>query len=371
MKEIIKRIKERSEWYKYLKKYKKIMIFGAKDNAHITYLLVKRAIADIDCYIVTQRADNPLQLDEKPVKILDEISEEDKQTALIIISLIYENNDNIKKELFCHGFKNIIPSAIQKTCIYTDDLQKYCKSILGNMRLTMDFCNYKTPKSIENVCIYAVTSKGNTHNSIRSYESNYIKYIFAGDICPDNYIEYTLRDNTGDNISTLNLYFCELTAGYWIYKNDKQNDYVGLYHYSRGLDITDEQIEHIVNTNIDIVLPIPYIYRYGMIAQYMEGFEDILEAICKISPEYLEPAELYFSEKLFFCGNILFSKKHIFCEYYEWMFKILKDCEKIRRLKKKEILPRIWGYYGEHLTNIFFLKHIKEYNIVYSNIKYL
>ena len=41
-----------------------------------------------------------------------------------------------------------------------------------------------------------------------------------------------IGDNTGDNISSLNPYYCELTGLYWAWKN-LDCDYLGLVHYRR------------------------------------------------------------------------------------------------------------------------------------------
>ena len=39
-------------------------------------------------------------------------------------------------------------------------------------------------------------------------------------------------DNTGDNISSMNPYYCELTGMYWMWKNTSA-DIIGLVHYRR------------------------------------------------------------------------------------------------------------------------------------------
>ena len=51
----------------------------------------------------------------------------------------------------------------------------------------------------------------------------------------------TLHDNEGDNISSLNPMYCELTAQYWAWKNTDA-DYYGFCHYRRYFDFTN--VEH-------------------------------------------------------------------------------------------------------------------------------
>ena len=52
-------------------------------------------------------------------------------------------------------------------------------------------------------------------------------------------IEGYIQDNTGDNISSKNPYFCELTGLYWAWKN-LDADFIGLVHYRRYFTNTNK-----------------------------------------------------------------------------------------------------------------------------------
>ncbi len=50
-----------------------------------------------------------------------------------------------------------------------------------------------------------------------------------------------IKDNTGDNIAHLNPYYAEFTTMYWAWKNAKDYDAIGFYHYRRYLHVVHHE----------------------------------------------------------------------------------------------------------------------------------
>ena len=183
-----------------------------------------------------------------------------------------------------------------------------------------------------------------------------------------------IRDNTGENISPKNKNFCELTAAYWIWKNDNSK-IVGITHYRRYFfknkfsnsinNILDEKDIESILKKYDIIVPeIENIVKYTVEEAYgyyhhINDFNKCRKIINEIYPEYVESFDEVASRKQVYLYNMFIAKKEVFDLYYKWLFDILFELEK-----------RVDGFLSERLFNVWLLKNnnlkIKEmpvYNI--------
>ena len=186
--------------------------------------------------------------------------------------------------------------------------------------------------------------------------------IFVGN--GDNIRDY-LRDNTGDNISEKNPYYCELTAMYWIWKNDSSSKYISIEHYRRFFMDPNalvpkvcpkEKIEGYLEKG-KIVLPsitkwhmsVGDIYREEHVGKDLDNVANI---IAKEQPEYVADQHGL---------NMMVLPKAIFDEYCEWLFNILFKLEKETDLSdRSKYQQRMYGFMSERLEDVW-LKH-NEYN---------
>ncbi len=180
-------------------------------------------------------------------------------------------------------------------------------------------------------------------------------------------------DNSGDNISTKNPHFCELTALYWAWKN-LDAEYIGLTHYRRHFTmhkpkifckdkfsriLKSTEVEPLLQ-NTSVILPKPRNYfietNYSHFvhahpAESLEQTEKILE---EKYPEYLAAFKLVMKRTRAHRFNMLIMKKDIFDHYCSWLFDILFTLENSLDISSYNAYnQRIFGFISERLMDVF------------------
>lgn len=184
-------------------------------------------------------------------------------------------------------------------------------------------------------------------------------------------------DNTGENISTKNPYYCELTAIYWGWKNLKV-DYIGLAHYRRYLGLkkerqkikgilTSEQAKKLCN-KYDIILPQKRRYYIESLWSHYEHTHDIThlektkDIIAQICPEYIPAFEKVMKRTWGHMFNMFIMKKNFANEYCTWLFNILFHLEKEINLSQLPAFDaRLFGRVSELLLDVWIEKNHYSY----------
>ncbi len=188
-----------------------------------------------------------------------------------------------------------------------------------------------------------------------------------------NWLPY-LKDNYGKNIAEKNPYYCELTALYWIWKNDC-SEYVGLMHFHRYFYddkyITKSEI-NILLEKYDMIVPTPILFDCNIYEQYksvhyVKDLELACQEILKRDNTYKKAIEQTLNQHKFYIGNMFITSRDILEEYLDFLFPILFNLEqKIPYLQYSIYNKRVFGFLAERIFNIYVRKnnlHLKEYPI--------
>ena len=184
-----------------------------------------------------------------------------------------------------------------------------------------------------------------------------------------------LRDDDGDNISERNRQYCELTALYWLWKH-AADDYIGISHYRRRFDISDEVFGGFGELKADIVVTVPVINTSGLGCQYCithskTDWEILRDEVHISSPEYDESFEFVEKQIYFHAYNMFIMRRDILRDFCSWMFPIVFACEKRIGTKEDTYQNRYPGFLSERLLNVFLYEHRNKYNIYVANKRYL
>lgn len=203
----------------------------------------------------------------------------------------------------------------------------------------------------------------------------------------NNKVFCELNDAVGkDNISSKNPNYCELTAAYWIWKNDNENDIVGLMHYRRFLttkyfskspknfingSIVEELLEKydFISTPLCNTLPtVKDVLLKGGVRQ--KDFQALRDVIEKNYSEYLQIFDDVFNGKKTYICNMFITKKAKWNSYYEWLFSVFDKLEPNIDMTGYDARERrLYGYLSERLFTIYVLKNkfkVKSFPICFT-----
>lgn len=178
-------------------------------------------------------------------------------------------------------------------------------------------------------------------------------------------------DNTGDNISSENKSYCELTGLYWLWKNH-ECDIIGICHYRRffvnnGRMLTKEYIERTLE-NYDIIIPANGAVNCDTVKEHYadrhvgSDLEVCRQVILEKYPDYSEAFEYMQNSKLMNFCNMLVARKEVYDEYCGWLFDILFEVQKhIDISDRDDYQKRVFGFLSERLIKVWLLKN--EYRV--------
>lgn len=176
-------------------------------------------------------------------------------------------------------------------------------------------------------------------------------------------------DNTGENISTKNPAFCELTGLYWAWKN-LDADYVGLAHYRRHfrgkgkgepMDCVLTEAEAVrLLAGKDGLLPkkrkyyIETLYSHYAHTMHVEPLDITGEIIRERYPEYASAFEALKTRRSAHVFNMLILRRDHLDAYCTWLFDILFELEKrVDTSTYDAFHARFFGRVSERLLDVW------------------
>jgi hypothetical protein len=192
------------------------------------------------------------------------------------------------------------------------------------------------------------------------------------------------RDDEGDNISSRNPQYCELTGLYWMWKN-VEADYYGMVHYRRyfvnphtllprvnSYDkiLQSKPLENILK-DYDVVLPhrrnylIESVYSHYAHSHYAEHLDVTRSIIQSNYPAYLKAFDDVMKGTSAHMFNMMIMSKEKFDAYCQWLFPILFELESHIDISKYDAFQaRYLGRVSELLVDVW----VRTNNIRYKEL---
>lgn len=358
----------------------KLVIYGAQGIALGAYNAIVELNPNINilCFIVTSIANNASTLSGIPVLELSEFikdkSNDDKKKIEVLIGTPENFMENIEKKLDEVGLFN----HIRLDSVRWSNMQKLAFT-RNKMFTPLDVYPLGFHKP-ELQIFKMVHQDDNILQNYFCYPEYFIPLQVGAALANRNILPN--RDDYGENISYKNRNYSELTGLYWIWKNIlndsliTRNNYVGLAHYRRFLDLTNDEMLKLIDNEIDVVLPYPMPYEPNIEAHHnrylsQNEWSAVLQALNELYPEYAKVFIKILKQKYLYNFNIILAKGQVMNAYCEWLFPLLFRIEQLSDPNGTKIPNRFMGYIGETLETLYFMYNKNSFQIAHVGFRFL
>lgn len=222
-------------------------------------------------------------------------------------------------------------------------------------------------------------------------KSSLLAPIQVGAALAEKHFENYLHDDSGENISSKNRSYCELTAQYWAWKN-AEAEYYGFFHYRRYLypDVFEKR-PYILKPKptLELLDRLGYNHFPELISSYdmlVPKREDMFVTVrehyavsehhrlCDLElteklvrdmyPEYSGALDTYLGGTSQYFGNMFVMSKSSFFDYCQWLFPILEEFDKCVDLScRTPQEKRVDGYLAERLLGVYITHNRKRLKV--------
>ena len=258
---------------------------------------------------------------------------------------------------------------------YEKQLGKYrnAHSILSEISREVLSSNHNT----DPVKVFMCTSHYNKADNKTADLPDWVIPVQGGAALTDSCIA-EIRDDMGDNISDKNRLYSEMSVTYWAWKNVKNTSYKGLCHYRRRFILSNQEVDALSNSDVDVILTTPRVTTYGLRHLFVDEYplttnnflEDVTNAVEQIYPGEGKRFASYLDNRFYYPNNMLIAQACVFDDYCEWIFGILFELEDTYRKKDIPIKDRSIGYAAELLTGYYFMKMKDKLKIAVTDYRF-
>ena len=320
--------------------------------------------SSVICFLVQSSDENPEQIDGVPVISLDYAKDfKDKQ---VLIALHEKHMNSALESLKEKGFTDLTPVSFDSD-LWTELRESYIQKEWESNGRSYRKLNAKLQEAMHLYVVHSIYDKALKENI--TYNSCEIP-IQVGKALTEKKL-YDITDDIGDNISERNRRYSELTALYWVWKHDKSR-YAGISHYRRKFCIDDNQLEHLLQSDIDVVVTVPIMNFKTVKEQYCldhseEDWKILTEAVKQLYPEFMVAFRDVEKGNWYYAYNMFIARKEILNEYCAWLFPILEYCDKRINSKDDVYQERYAGFLSERLLTVFLTHNERRFNIAISD----